>query len=69
MKKEFFFLVFFRMIVRYDYHAIRHFITLYAKDDDLLNLPYIQQRFGDFPTFTGKRFGDFRFSLYFCTKV
>ena len=39
MKKEFFFLVFFRMIVRYDYHAIRHFITLYAKDDGLLNLP------------------------------
>lgn len=41
MKKYFFFLVFFRMIVRYDYHAIRHFITLYAKDDDLLNLPSI----------------------------
>ena len=41
MKKELFYLVFFRTIVRYDYHAIRHFITLYAKDDDLLNLPSI----------------------------
>ena len=29
----------------------------------------LQQRFGDFPTFSGKRFGDFRFSLYFCTTI
>ena len=29
----------------------------------------LQQRFGDFPTFSGKRFGDFRFSLYFCTRI
>ena len=28
-----------------------------------------QQRFGDFPTFSGKRFGDFRFSLYFYTNI
>ena len=48
MKKEFFYLVFFRTIVRYDYNAIRHFITLYAKDDDLLNLPlYLADRISE----------------------
>ena len=29
----------------------------------------LQQRFGDFPTFSGKRFGDFRFSLFFYTRI
>ena len=27
------------------------------------------KRLGDFPTFSGKRLGDFRFSLYFRTKI
>ena len=29
----------------------------------------IQQRFGDFPTFSGKRFGDFRFLYNFASKI
>ena len=45
------------MIVRYDYHAIRHFITLYAKDDDLLNLPlYLADRISEIYGMTSSLF-------------